>query len=42
MRRKQHNSVYDTAGAISQTEAEIAVEQADLLIRRIDDILPDT
>jgi uncharacterized protein (UPF0332 family) len=42
MRRKRHNSVYDTAGAISQTEAEFAVEQADFLIRRIEDLLPDT
>jgi uncharacterized protein (UPF0332 family) len=42
MRRKRHSSVYDTAGAISATEAEFAVEQADLLIRRIEALLLDT
>jgi len=40
MRRKRHSSVYDTAGAISETEAEFAVDQAELLIRRIESLLP--
>jgi uncharacterized protein (UPF0332 family) len=39
MRRKRHSSVYDTAGAISETEAEFAVEQAELLIRKIEALL---
>jgi uncharacterized protein (UPF0332 family) len=39
MRRKRHSSVYDTAGAISETEAEFAVEQAELLIHRIESLL---
>ena len=39
MRRKRHSSVYDTAGAISETEAEFAVGQAELLIRRIEVLL---
>lgn len=40
MRRKRHSSVYDTAGAISETEAEFAVGQAELLIGRIESLLP--
>jgi uncharacterized protein (UPF0332 family) len=40
MRRKRHSSVYDTAGAISENEAEFAVEQAELLIPKIEAILP--
>jgi len=39
MRRKRHSSVYDTAGSISETEAEFAVSQAEILIRRIEDLL---
>ena len=39
MRRKRHSSVYDTAGAISATEAEFAVGQAGLLIDRIEALL---
>jgi uncharacterized protein (UPF0332 family) len=36
MRRKRHGSVYDTAGAISETEAKSAVDQAKRLIRLIE------
>ena len=39
MRRKRHSSVYDTAGAISEAEAEFAVGQAELLIRTIEALL---
>ena len=39
MRRKRHSSVYDTAGTITETEAEFAVEQAELLIRKIEALL---
>jgi len=39
MRRKRHSSVYDTAGAISESEAEFAVVQAELLIRIIEALL---
>jgi uncharacterized protein (UPF0332 family) len=36
MRRKRHSSVYDAAGTISESEAEFAVEQAGLLIQKIE------
>jgi len=39
MRRKRHSSVYDTAGAISEKEAEFAVEQAEILIGKIKALL---
>jgi len=39
MRRKRHSSVYDTAGSISETEAESAVNHARLLIRQIEELL---
>ena len=39
MRRKRHSSVYDTAGAISESEAEFTVVQAELLIRIIEALL---
>jgi len=39
MRRKRHSSVYGTAGVVSATEAEFAVGQAELLIRRIGALL---
>lgn len=39
MRRKRHSSVYDTAGAISEAEAEFAVGQAERLIRLIESLL---
>ncbi|MFZ1127837.1 HEPN domain-containing protein [Methanoregula sp.] len=39
MRRKRHSSVYDTAGSISETEAESAVSHAERLIRKIEEIL---
>jgi hypothetical protein len=37
----KNSTVYDTAGAISETEAEFAVGQAELLIRRIEALLPE-
>ena len=39
MRRKRHSSVYDMAGSISETEAVSAVSHAEVLIRRIEDLL---
>jgi uncharacterized protein (UPF0332 family) len=42
MRRKRHSSVYDTAGAISEAEAEFAVGQAEHLIRTIEVLLKKT
>jgi len=39
MRRKRHSSVYDTSGAITNTEAEFAVSEAGVLIQRIENIL---
>lgn len=42
MRRKRHGSVYDMAGTISKADAEFAVEHAELLIRRIEEILDRT
>jgi uncharacterized protein (UPF0332 family) len=39
MRRKRHSSVYDTAGAITESEAEFAVGQAEILVRIIEALL---
>jgi len=39
MRRKRHSSVYDTAGAISEVEAEFAVDKAEILIHTIEALL---
>jgi uncharacterized protein (UPF0332 family) len=39
MRRKRHATVYDTAGTISETEAENAVERAKNLVQEIERIL---
>lgn len=39
MRRKRHSSVYDTAGAISESEAEFAVGQAEHLLSTIETLL---
>jgi uncharacterized protein (UPF0332 family) len=39
MRRKRHSSVYDTAGAISEAEAEFAVGQAEHLLNTIETLL---
>jgi len=36
MRRKRNSSVYDTAGTITDNEAEFALEQAGILVRKID------
>lgn len=41
MRRKRHSSVYDQAGAVSDTEAESAIRHAEDLISRIETILED-
>ncbi len=35
MRRKRNSSVYDTTGAISEREAETALVQAEVLIKKI-------
>ena len=42
MRRKRHSSVYDSAGSISETEAESAVGHAEVLVRKIEDLLQRT
>jgi uncharacterized protein (UPF0332 family) len=42
MRRKRHSSVYDMAGSVSETEAESAVSHAEVLIRKIEDLLVRT
>jgi len=39
MRRKRHATIYDTAGTISEKEAENAVERAEKLIREIERML---
>ena len=39
MRRKRHSSVNDTAGAISEVEAEFAVDKAEILIHTIEALL---
>ena len=36
MRRKRNSSVYDTAGTITESEAEFALEQAEILVRKIE------
>ena len=36
---KRHSSVYDTAGAISEAEAEFAVGQAEHLMHTIETLL---
>ncbi|MDO9036012.1 MAG: hypothetical protein Q7U51_12505 [Methanoregula sp.] len=36
MRRKRNSSVYDTAGTITDSEAEFALEQAEILVRKIE------
>lgn len=41
MRRKRHRSVYDQAGAVSETEAESAIRHAENLINRIEMILEE-
>jgi uncharacterized protein (UPF0332 family) len=39
MRRKRHHSVYDTAGSISEKEADAAITSAEQLIGKIEDLL---
>jgi uncharacterized protein (UPF0332 family) len=39
MRRKRNSTVYETAGAISQNEAEFAVGQAEILVRKIEECI---
>ncbi len=39
MRRKRHRAVYDTAGSISDTEANNAVRRAEELVKKIETIL---
>jgi uncharacterized protein (UPF0332 family) len=39
MRRKRHTSVYDTVGTISKKEAENAVENAEKLNKKINEII---
>lgn len=39
MRRKRNSSVYDTAGTITESEAEFALEQAETLVRKIEECI---
>jgi uncharacterized protein (UPF0332 family) len=39
MRRKRHSSVYDTTGSIPETKAESAIRYAEVLIRKIEELL---
>jgi len=39
MRRKRHSTIYDTAGAISKSEAENAMGKAEKLVHEIERIL---
>jgi uncharacterized protein (UPF0332 family) len=39
MRRKRNSSVYDTAGTITEREAEFALEQAEILVRKIEECI---
>jgi uncharacterized protein (UPF0332 family) len=39
MRRKRHSTIYDTAGAISKREAENAVDTAEKLVQKIEDMI---
>jgi uncharacterized protein (UPF0332 family) len=39
MRRKRHSTVYDTAGCISESEAEFAVKEAEILIGKIEKLV---
>ncbi|WP_346865873.1 hypothetical protein [Methanocalculus sp. MSAO_Arc2] len=41
MRRKRNNSLYDSAGLISQTEADFAVNKAEMLVKKIEVIVCD-
>ena len=39
MRRKRHSTIYDTAGAISKREAENAIDTAEKLVQKIEDMI---
>ena len=39
MRRKRNSSVYDTAGTITEREAEFALEQAEILVQNIEECI---
>lgn len=39
MRRKRHSTIYDTVGAISKREAENAVDTAEKLVQKIEDMI---
>ena len=42
MRRKRHKSVYDSAGSISEREAEQAVKKAEEIVQAIEEIIHRT
>lgn len=42
MRRKRHQSVYDSAGSVSEREAEHAVKKAEEIVQAIEEILHRT
>jgi len=41
MRRKRHITIYDTAGTISEREAEHAVETAEILIKKVEKMIQE-
>jgi len=41
MRRKRHSTVYDAAGTISKREAENAVDTAENLVQKIEEMTRD-
>jgi uncharacterized protein (UPF0332 family) len=42
MRRKRHQSVYDTAGSVSEREAENAVKKAEEIVQAIEALIQGT
>jgi len=42
MRRKRHRSVYDSAGSVSEREAEHAVKKAEEIVQAIEEIIHQT
>jgi uncharacterized protein (UPF0332 family) len=42
MRRKRHTTLYDTAGTVSEQEAQNAVERAERLVHELEKMLDQT
>lgn len=41
MRRKRHQSVYDSAGSVSEREAENAVKKAEMIVKAIEALIQE-